>query len=107
MNEKQCAMQVQRGCRVGQCERVATVTEDGKRYCKQHAPSLGETRLVAKNARWDAEAEKKGREVRMARAAPALLEACRKALTCASIDSSVRQVIVEAIAAAEGKEGGT
>lgn len=36
-------------------------------------------------------------------AAPELYEACKKALTCASIDSSVRQVIVDAIAKAEGR----
>lgn len=37
-------------------------------------------------------------------AAPELLEGCRKALSCASIDSSVRELIRAAIAKAQGKE---
>jgi hypothetical protein len=36
-------------------------------------------------------------------AAPDLLEGCRKAMTCASINSDVRALIAEAIAKAEGR----
>lgn len=41
-------------------------------------------------------------DLRVQRAAPRLLEACKKALTC-GLDSSVREVIVQAIADANGQ----
>lgn len=44
-----------------QCTRRGTVVEDGKRYCKQHAPSLIKARYVERknawHARWKAERE--------------------------------------------------
>jgi hypothetical protein len=40
---------------------------------------------------------------RLMAAAPDLLEGCRKAMTCASIDSNVRALIRDAIAKAEGR----
>lgn len=40
---------------------------------------------------------------RLVAAAPVLLEACKKALTC-NLDSSVRELVVAAVKLAEGKE---
>jgi hypothetical protein len=91
------------------CTRDGTFIEDGKRWCKQHAPSLGEKRLAAKNAQWDAESERKGREFRMARAAPALLAACKNAVVLLDgtpmANCEVAEECRAAMAAAEGKEG--
>lgn len=44
-----------------QCDRKATVQEDGYGWCKQHAPSSKRKRLEKRNAKWKAEDEARRR----------------------------------------------
>ena len=49
---KKCSERMTRGWTYGQCSRKGVVTEDGKLWCKQHAPSNVKARLEASNRRW-------------------------------------------------------
>lgn len=40
------------------CNHAATVTENGKRYCRQHAPSIIKARQAARGALWKADRER-------------------------------------------------
>jgi len=42
---------------LSQCTRKASVTEEGKGWCKQHAPSSVKARDEARSARWKSEEE--------------------------------------------------
>ena len=55
----QCSKRVFTGSRVDfggyMCRRKATVSEDGKRWCKQHAPSNVKARDIARQKKYDRE----------------------------------------------------
>lgn len=90
-----------------QCKRQATVTYNGKPYCKRHDPCL--TREQAKQM--DAEVMDKWRQrstqiARMNKAFPLLVEACRLALFEGWCSLETEKVLLEAINAA-GEEVGS
>lgn len=45
------------GFRRSRCSRAAKVTRNGKPYCTQHDPEKVDSRRIARNAKWDAEAD--------------------------------------------------
>jgi hypothetical protein len=49
-----------------ECSRTATVKENGKNYCRQHAPSLVQARRAAQNKRWDETWSKRRKAMREA-----------------------------------------
>ena len=77
MSETQCSELVMHGYRSGLCSKPATVTEGGKRYCKQHAPSNVKAGYKAREAKLRAESDERMARHRVERAGAALLAACK------------------------------
>lgn len=55
------------------CTRAGTVHENGKYWCKQHAPSAEKARRDKAQAEWEAQWAKKSEQRKLEAAAPAML----------------------------------
>ena len=90
------------------CSRAAKVTEDGKGYCKQHAPSSVKARREKQSAKWDHENEGRrlGRVVnRCGRVALSALTAWRKGDGMQRDVDDAADALIAAEAAVEAHDG--
>ena len=71
----QCAWRVYEGYGARSCKHKPIISEDGRWWCAQHAPSKVKARQAAKEARWDAKDKAESAKYRLEAAAPDLLAA--------------------------------
>ena len=74
-----CAAEVYEGYSHHACRSAATLEEDGRSWCKRHAPSTAAALEARRKARWDREAELVAARGRVAQAEREVLAAVRAA----------------------------
>jgi len=94
-----CAEIYDGGWRPRRCTRPGAVEENGKHYCRQHAPSAGRARREKTEARWRAESAYRDAERAVAARKDAVVAAAQRAARQEASWDAVAEAVAELDAA--------